>query len=209
MTVLAERIVGLARRLEILVADRDMGAAERLCRILPRHQARIIWRDAERERTLMADHGLALVLRQDKHPLKLGERADARARLPAPIVPLGGIHLGVIALAEGARERPDGEALHADDDRVEPRLRSACGRRGRKSIDRGLWLDEESGCRLGATGRLFGLDLKQLHGMSAPSWLATDRPWRQPPALVRRKRESFQRACYEFQVITCSRPQIF
>ena len=113
VAVLAERVVGLARRLEIFAADRDMGAAERLHRILARHQARVIRRDAERQRTLMADHRVALVVGQHEDALELGERADARPGLPAPVVPLGGLHLGVKALAEGARERADREALHA------------------------------------------------------------------------------------------------
>ena len=103
MAVLAERIVGLAGRLEIFGADRDMRAAQRLQRVLARHQARVIGRDAERQRALMADHRVALVVGQHEDALELGERADARARLPAPVVPLGGLDLGIEALAEGAR----------------------------------------------------------------------------------------------------------
>ena len=124
MAVLAERIVGLAGRLQIFGADRDMGAAQRLERVFARHQARVIGRDAERQRALMADHRVALVVRQHEDALELGERADARARLPAPVVPLGELDLGIEALAEGARQRPDGEALEARSERDQMRPRA-------------------------------------------------------------------------------------
>jgi hypothetical protein len=39
-------------------------------------------------------------------------------------------------------------------------------------------------CRLRATGWLFGLDLKQLHGICVPSGLSRDRWWRRPPLLA-------------------------
>jgi hypothetical protein len=48
MAILSKRIVGLARRLEVLGADRNVGAAQRLERVLARHQTRIVRRDAER-----------------------------------------------------------------------------------------------------------------------------------------------------------------
>ena len=86
MAILAERVVGLSGRLEIFGADRGMGAAERLGRILAGHEARIIRGDAERQRPLMAGHRIALVLRQGEDALELGQRSDARARLPAPVV---------------------------------------------------------------------------------------------------------------------------
>ena len=68
----------------------------------------------------MADHRVALVVGEHEDALELSQRADARARLPAPVVPLGGIDLGIEALAEGARLRPHREALQAHHDLVEP-----------------------------------------------------------------------------------------
>ena len=171
MAVLAERIVGLARRLQIFGADRDVGAAERLERVFARHQARVIGRDAERQRSLMADHRVALVVRQLEDALELGKRADARACLPAPVIPLGELDLGVEALAERARHRPDGEALGARSERDQ--MRPLSGRaRGRKSFDGKMWFGEKLRCRLRATGRLFGLELKQVHGYASPPCLS-------------------------------------
>ena len=168
MAVLAERIVGLAGRLEIFGADRDMRAAERLQRILARHQARIIRRDAERQRALMADHRVALVVGEHEDALELGERADARARLPAPVVPLGGIDLGIdSACGRRASSGPTGKRS------MRTTTASSCGVACRReSIDRGMWFGEKLRCRLRATGRLFGLNLKQLHGICVPSKLS-------------------------------------
>src|SRR5262245_34637555 len=140
----------------------------------------------------MADDRVALVSRQHEYALELGQRPDARPRLPAPIVPLGDVDLGVIALAESARDRPDGEALQAHHDRVETRRLRQGGRRRCNSVDGGLGCDEESGCRLRATGWLFSLDLKRLHGMFVPSELATDRFAPAADSRSSKKRESFQ-----------------
>jgi hypothetical protein len=111
MAVLPERIVCLARGLEILGADWDMCASERLERVIARHKARIVGRDAERQRALVPDHGVALILGKSEDALELGERADTRAGLPAPVIPLGKLDLGKVALAERARHRPDGKPL--------------------------------------------------------------------------------------------------
>ena len=80
MAVLAERIVGLARRLQIFGADRDMRAPQRLERILAAHQARVIRRDAERQRSLVAHHGVALVVGQHE---ERSSSASVRMRLRA------------------------------------------------------------------------------------------------------------------------------
>jgi hypothetical protein len=181
MAVLAERVVGLARRLQIFAADRHVSAAQRLQRVVARHQARIIRGDAERQRSLMADHRVALVRRQLEDALELGKRPDARACLPAPVIPLGELDLRVEALAERARHRPDGEALGAQSERN--KMRTLGGRaRGRESFDGKMWFGKKLRCRLRATGRLFGLELEQVHGICVPSvlfWTAV----RQPPIL--------------------------
>ena len=115
VAVLAERIVGLAGRLEIFGADGNMGSSQRLERVVAAHQARIVRRDAERQRSLMAHHGIALVIGQHEQPLELCERADALARLPAPVVPLGGFDLRIEPLAKGAGGRSDRKALEPRD----------------------------------------------------------------------------------------------
>ena len=61
---------------------------------------------------------IALVVGQHEQPLHLDERADAPACLPAPVVPLGELHLWEVALAEGARDRPDRKALQARGERA-------------------------------------------------------------------------------------------
>ena len=162
VAVLAERIVSLARRLQIFGADRNVRSPQRLRRVVTAHQARIVGRDAERQRTLMTNHGVALVVGQDEDALELGERADAPPRLPAPIVPLGEPHLGEIALAEGAGLRPDREALQARGQGAE-RL----GRDGRRSVDGMMRLSEECCCRV-ATGRLFRLAGNEAHWIWNP-----------------------------------------
>ncbi len=138
VAVLAERIVGLAGRLQIFGADRNVRSPQRLRRVVAAHQARIIRRDAERQRSLMTNDSVALVVGQDEDALELGERADAPARLPAPIVPLGQSHLGEIALAEGAGLRPDGEALQARGQGAKVLRRD-----GRMSVDGIMRRDEE------------------------------------------------------------------
>src|SRR6476646_7096321 len=160
MAVLAERIVGLARSLQIFGAHRHGGAAERLERVFARHQARVIGGNAEWQRSLVADHRVALILRQLEDALELGKRPDARACLPAPVIPLAELDLGVEALAERAGHWPDGEALGARSERDQ--MRPLSGRaRGRKSFDGKMSFGEKLRCRLRATGRLFGLELEQ------------------------------------------------
>ena len=53
VVVLAERIVALAGEADILVAGHDVGAAQRLARVVQTHQAGVIGCDADRERPLM------------------------------------------------------------------------------------------------------------------------------------------------------------
>ena len=66
----------------------------------------------------MADHRVALVVREHEDALELGERADAAPRLPAPVAPLQEVDFGEEALAEGARRRPHREALQARGERA-------------------------------------------------------------------------------------------
>ena len=157
MAVLAERIVGLARRLQIFGADRDMRAPQRLERILAAHQARVIRRDAERQRSLVAHHRVTLVIGQHEETLELGERADAFASLPAPVVPLGRLDLRIEPLAEGARGRPDRKALKPRDNGSQRRERWRVG------ADETMWLGGKLRCRRLATGWLFSLAEKQIH----------------------------------------------
>src|SRR4029078_10289634 len=88
MAILSKRIVGLARRLEVLGADRNVGAAQRLQRVLARHQTRIVRRDAERERALVPAAGGPSIYENYEDALELSERAHPRTGLPAPVVPL-------------------------------------------------------------------------------------------------------------------------
>src|SRR5262249_8043649 len=117
---------------------------------------------AERQRALMACDRVALVVRQHKETLELGERADAPPSLPAPVVPLGKLGLGEIALAEGARRPPDPKAAKPRRERAK-----AMGRDGQGRIDATMRFGEECGCRV-ATGRLFRLAVNQFHRTEIP-----------------------------------------
>src|SRR5690606_11525338 len=52
VVVLAQRVVRLARRAQVLLADGDVGTAQRLLGVVAAHQARVVGRDADRQRAL-------------------------------------------------------------------------------------------------------------------------------------------------------------
>ncbi len=89
VVVLAERIVGFAGRLQVLIADRNVGAAQPVRRVVAVEHARVVGGDADRQRALVAGDGGALVGRQVEHPLEFGKRLDAGPQLPAPVIPFG------------------------------------------------------------------------------------------------------------------------
>ena len=100
--VFAERIVILARAADIFPAGRDVGAAQRLGRVIQAHQAGIIGRDAHRQRALVAGDGGIFVLRQAEDPGQFVQGADAGAHLPAPVIPFRRRGAGIEAAVKGA-----------------------------------------------------------------------------------------------------------
>ena len=99
----------------------------------------------------------------------------------------GGLDLRVEALAEGARERADREALHAH------HHGSPAAGAPANAVDGRMWFGEKLRCRRWATGWLFSLDLKQLHGITSPPCFRRTGPSDNRRLLVRQKRELFQR----------------
>src|SRR5205085_10627792 len=81
----------------------DVRAAQRLGRIVAAHQARVIGRDAYRQRPLVAADGGALVRRQFEDTGEFCQRTDAGAKLPMPVVPFRGGRPRIEALIELAR----------------------------------------------------------------------------------------------------------
>jgi hypothetical protein len=98
--VLAQRIIRLAREAHILVAGHDVGSAQRFRRIVARHEAGVVGRDPDRQRTLVTADGGALILRKREDAGQLIERANARPELPMPVVPFGGGGTGTESLIE-------------------------------------------------------------------------------------------------------------
>ena len=107
VVILAERIVGLARQPHILVARHDVCAPQRFERVLPPHKTCVIRRDANRQRPLVPADRRALVLGEFEDAGEFGKRADARAELPVPVIPLGGRCAGMEALIKFPRLRAD------------------------------------------------------------------------------------------------------
>jgi hypothetical protein len=94
VTVLAERVVGLAPRMHELVEHRHVSAPQGLRGIRPAHQARVVRGDPDRQRPAVALHRRALAIGEDEDPLQTGEVTDAVADLPAPVVPVARVGLG-------------------------------------------------------------------------------------------------------------------
>src|SRR3546814_2014140 len=62
VVVLAQGIVSLAGRTQVLLADRDVRAAQRLLGVVAAHQTGVVGRDADRQRALVARDGAVLVV---------------------------------------------------------------------------------------------------------------------------------------------------
>ena len=133
VVVFAQRIVGLARHAHIFVARHDVRAAQRLGRIVEAHQARVIGRDADRQRAFVAPDGARFVVGQAEDARQIVQRADAGAELPVPVVPFGRRGAGIEAAIEGLRLGADGKAQDrlalpgaADPGKRESALSMAC-----------------------------------------------------------------------------------
>src|SRR5262249_9012267 len=100
----------LARQADVFVPGHDVRAAQGLGRIVEAHQARIIRCDPDRQRSGMAPDSPPLIRRQLKDAFQLGEGADARAQLPAPVVPVRRRRVGIEFLIEGPGLCTDREA---------------------------------------------------------------------------------------------------
>ena len=100
--IFAQRVVGFARQTDIFLTHRNVGAAHGVARINAIHQARIIGRDADRQRSGMAHDGVPFVIGQLEDTFKLRHRLNPVANLPAPIRPFGGCGVGEKPLFEGA-----------------------------------------------------------------------------------------------------------
>ena len=110
VVVFAERIVGLAGRADIFLARHDVRAPQRLGRIVETHEARVIGRDADGQRAFVPADGARFVGRQPEDAREFLQRADARAELPMPVVPVGRGRARIEAAIEGLRLGAHGKA---------------------------------------------------------------------------------------------------
>src|SRR5690348_8734465 len=79
-----------------------MRTAQRLARIRPTHQTRVVWRNAHGQRPIVLFDRLPFVGRQAENSFEFGQRANARAHLPTPVVPLNGRRAGIKFSVEAA-----------------------------------------------------------------------------------------------------------
>jgi len=78
--------------------------------IVQPHQARIIGRDADGQRALVALDRAPLILRQKEDARQLLDVADAGAELPVPVIPVAARGAGIEAAVEIFGFGIDGEA---------------------------------------------------------------------------------------------------
>src|SRR5690606_15481585 len=128
-TVLAERVVLLARRGFELAERRHDCAAQRLARVVRIDEAHVVRGNTGRQRPLVAANRFALVVRQPEHALELLEAANSIAVLPTPVVPLRALDGRKEALAKRIARRADHmpRARHGDESRRG--VRSVFGKR--------------------------------------------------------------------------------
>ena len=100
IVIFAKRVVGFARKAKILAGDRNVRAPQRLVRVGLAQQARIVGRDADRQRSLVAGHQFVFIATETDDPGERPQVADAIAKLPAPVVPVGGGGVRVETAAE-------------------------------------------------------------------------------------------------------------
>src|SRR5262249_13294871 len=137
---------------------------------------------------------VALVVGEHEDTLELGKRAHPGARLPTPVVPLGKLDLGEVALAERTRHRACGKPLGSGRERH--KLRALHGRaRGRESFDLTMWFGEKWSCRLGAMGWFSSLDCKKSQGKAAPSVSFPGPAGPNPPILLPPKARVISATC--------------
>src|SRR6188472_1754682 len=100
MTVLAERILFLARAAVELRQRGDRGPAQPLRGVGRIDEAHVVRGHADRQRALMTGDRRALFLGDFNDSLELLEAANPIPVLPAPVVPLGGLHAGEVTTTE-------------------------------------------------------------------------------------------------------------
>ena len=110
--ILAQRVDRfLGRPLELLRRHHH-GSAQRMARVGPIQQARVIGRDGVGQAVAIALQCRSLIIRQLQHAFERLESAQRMTQLPAPVVPAVVISVGKERPAEGPRLSADGESRH-------------------------------------------------------------------------------------------------
>ena len=99
--VLGKGIDVFAGAAEEFARDWNHGAAQRIGGILAVHEAGIVRGDADREGTTGLGEGGPFVFAEIEDTGYVGEFAESMLKLPAPVLPLAVIGLGIVALPEG------------------------------------------------------------------------------------------------------------